>query len=142
MNKVCVAPDFVAQISPPCEGGVRGGPGTNHRPGVLTPNVLAQGTPVTPPNPPFARGGKITLADGSTPLNSDRQAHDEIVPSPREEADEWRECEGDELSARVLLPGAIYVSPCLPSDQAGSDRPGLRLTRQRARFLLCGRLNC
>jgi hypothetical protein len=76
------------------------------------------------------------------PANSDRQAHDEIVPSPREEADEWRECEDDELSARVSLPGAIHVSPCLPSDQAGSDCLGLRLTRHRARFLLCGRLNC
>jgi hypothetical protein len=74
--------------------------------------------------------------------DSDHQTHDAISPSPREEAEEWRECEDEELSDRADSPRTVLFPPCLPSDQVGSDAPGFPLTRLRARFLLCGRLDC
>ena len=90
----------------------------------------------------------VSISPSSTPetipfpANPDRQSHDAIVPSPREEADEWRECEDDEFSNRAPAPGTFLFPPCLPSDEVGPDCPGIRLTRLRARFLLCGRLDC
>ncbi len=59
---------LVAPISPPCEGGLRGGgPGVIRRLGVLVRNFRDRGATVTPPNPPFARGGKGAPASALVP---------------------------------------------------------------------------
>jgi len=72
LHKLRVHPDSVARFSPPCEGGAGGvvpakpGPGTRFR-GGWTPRNCRLGRrcwlcPVHPPDPPFARGGKGSLA--------------------------------------------------------------------------------
>lgn len=76
------------------------------------------------------------------PAQPDPQAHDAIAPSPREEADEWRECEENAPSDSAASPGTNPCPSRLPTDQVGPDRPGSRSTGLRACFLLCGRLNC
>jgi hypothetical protein len=57
---------IVRPISPPCEGGVRGGgtksfatPNEFARHAPVAPEPFPSVRPISPPNPPFARGGKI-----------------------------------------------------------------------------------
>ena len=83
LHKLRFHPDLVAPFSPPCEGGVRGVVPT--RPVTRSSHALSlsvlshpsrearrivfdfQGSRITPPNPPFARGGKGSLARNLIP---------------------------------------------------------------------------
>ncbi len=84
MGQRCIPSDFHAQISPPCEGGVRGdGRGVTlceARVVLSTAKMAERTSESTPPNPPFARGGKGILLLAIFLLASSTRAAE---PTPR-----------------------------------------------------------